>query len=99
MNRIPLKWNQLVPVVKAKEEYETSGQALLDQMLKNTVNEMVYGTSDPKKIRRYKQKEIENKIDNFFAPKPTTSVDSFYDQLEQFADLLKNRKKKENPTQ
>lgn len=41
INKVPLKWNQLLQAKEAKEKYDASTRGILDSMLKRTLEDLV----------------------------------------------------------
>lgn len=95
MNKIPIKWNQLIPLLKAKREYENSAQYQLDYLLNRTINDIKYGTTDEEEIKRIKRQRIERSLNPTYQELPPING------LEEAIDRLMGGKKKhkENPQQ
>ena len=70
MNKIPIKWNQLIPLLKAKREYENSAQYQLDYLLNRTINDIKYGTTDEEEIKRIKRQRIEKSLNPTYQELP-----------------------------
>ena len=70
MNKIPLKWNQLIPFLNAKKEYESSGQYQLDYLLNRTINDIKYGTTNEEEIKRIKQQRIKRSLNPTYQEVP-----------------------------
>ena len=71
MNKTPIiKWNQLTSLLKAKREYENSGQYQLDYLLNRTINDIKYGTTNEEEIKRIKQQRIKRSLNPTYQELP-----------------------------
>lgn len=86
MNKIPLKWNQLIPFLNDKKEYESSGQYQLDYLLNRTLNDIKYGTTNEEEIKRIKQQRIKRSLNPTYQEVPPI------DGLKEAIDRLMGKK-------
>ena len=86
MNKVPIKWNQLIPLLKAKREYENSAQYQLDYLLNRTINDIKYGTTDEEEIKRIKRQRIERSLNPTYQELPPIKG------LEEAIDKLRGKK-------
>lgn len=70
MDRIPLKWNQLIHALRAKKEYENSVQYQLDYLLNRTINDIKYGTTNEEEVKRIKQQRIKRSLNPTYQEVP-----------------------------